>query len=77
MPSRDSPYQPTLTGKNILCVLWIPGSDTLVGICHCGARFNAADPIEVWEWLLGHPVGHGGPSSAPIGGHPIRELIGA
>lgn len=37
-----------------LRVLWMPGSDTLTGVCHCGAEKRADGPIEVWEWLLAH-----------------------
>jgi hypothetical protein len=39
-------------------VLWRPGTDELVGQCHCGAEHIAQDPIEMWEWLLAHPDGH-------------------
>ncbi|MEU5878586.1 hypothetical protein [Spirillospora sp. NPDC047279] len=42
----------------LLRVVWLPGSDLLEGTCHCGAVHVAEGPIEVWEWLLGHPVGH-------------------
>ncbi|HEU5007959.1 MAG TPA: hypothetical protein VFT67_13365 [Jatrophihabitantaceae bacterium] len=40
-------------------VHWTPGSDHLVGVCHCGAQHVADDPIDVWAWLLAHPAGHG------------------
>jgi hypothetical protein len=39
-------------------VRWTPGSDHLIGVCHCGAEHLADDPIEVWAWLLAHPEGH-------------------
>jgi hypothetical protein len=39
-------------------VTWLPGSDTLRGVCHCGATHVAEDPIEIWSWLLAHPEGH-------------------
>jgi hypothetical protein len=39
-------------------VTWLPGSDTLRGVCHCGAEREAEDPIEIWSWLLAHPDGH-------------------
>jgi hypothetical protein len=39
-------------------VTWLPGSDTLRGVCHCGAVREAEDPIEIWSWLLAHPDGH-------------------
>ncbi|MFI9583536.1 hypothetical protein ACIHCQ_17200 [Streptomyces sp. NPDC052236] len=34
---------------------WVPGTDTLHGICHCGAERSAQDPVELWEWMLAHP----------------------
>ncbi|MFI7505121.1 hypothetical protein ACIBVL_42970 [Streptomyces sp. NPDC049687] len=37
---------------------WLPGTDVLHGTCHCGAEHTAQDPIEMWEWMLGHPEGH-------------------
>jgi hypothetical protein len=39
-------------------VTWRPGTDTLLGTCHCGAEHLADDPIELWAWLLAHPAGH-------------------
>ena len=39
-------------------VEWRPGTDELLGYCHCGATHSALDPIELWQWLLSHPVGH-------------------
>ena len=47
-----------LTGEFVYQVYWLPGSDRLRGSCHCGAETDAEDPVEVWEWLLGHPTGH-------------------
>ncbi len=47
-----------LQGERVMLVRWVPGSDTLLGVCHCGAEQLAQSPIEVWEWLLAHPVGH-------------------
>ncbi|WP_192809489.1 hypothetical protein [Actinomadura rudentiformis] len=38
-----------------LRVIWEPGSDVLVGICHCGAEHRAEDPVGIWQWLLSHP----------------------
>ncbi|WP_089103869.1 hypothetical protein [Streptomyces hyaluromycini] len=37
---------------------WLPGTDVLHGTCHCGAEHTAQDPVEMWEWMLGHPEGH-------------------
>lgn len=42
--------------STLLRVEWTPGSDELTGICPCGARHRAADPVEIWEWLLNHPA---------------------
>jgi hypothetical protein len=39
-------------------IAWRPGTDQLVGHCHCGAEHIGEDPIEMWTWLLGHPDGH-------------------
>lgn len=47
-----------LTGPRVLRVVWVPGTDRLLGTCHCSARHIAGDPISMWEWLLAHPDGH-------------------
>jgi hypothetical protein len=39
-------------------ITWVPGTDLLAGRCHCGAEHTDQDPIAMWEWMLGHPVGH-------------------
>jgi hypothetical protein len=39
-------------------IVWTPGTDDLLGVCHCGAEHLAQDPVEVWSWLLAHPDGH-------------------
>ncbi|WP_216901053.1 hypothetical protein [Nocardia alni] len=39
-------------------VEWYPGTDNLLGVCHCGATHIANEPIEIWDWLLAHPDGH-------------------
>jgi hypothetical protein len=46
-------------------VRWYPGSDDLLGTCHCGAEKVLADPVAVWNWLLGHPQGHDAPGGDP------------
>ncbi|MDG4838596.1 hypothetical protein O7631_18960 [Micromonospora sp. WMMD967] len=46
------------TGERLYRVHWLPGTDILRGSCHCGAERLAEEPIELWEWLLGHPQGH-------------------
>ena len=57
-----------LSGDRVYRVHWIPGSDTLIGVCHCGAERDAEDPIELWDWLLAHPDGHAArrPEPAPM-----------
>ncbi|CAM5546614.1 hypothetical protein [Streptomyces aurantiogriseus] len=44
--------------REIYRIDWLPGTDILHGTCHCGAEHTAQDPIEMWEWMLGHPEGH-------------------
>jgi hypothetical protein len=63
-----------LTGPGVLRVVWLPGSDQLRGHCHCGAVHVADDPVEVWEWLLAHPVGH---HATDAEASPDPVLIGA
>ena len=36
-------------------IIWSPGSDHLIGVCHCGADCKADDPVRLWRWLLAHP----------------------
>jgi hypothetical protein len=40
-------------------------SDSLRGVCHCGAVHLAEDPEQVWSWLLAHPEGHELPANLP------------
>jgi hypothetical protein len=47
-----------LTGESVFRVHWKLGTDVLIGVCHCGARREAQDPVELWIWLLAHPEGH-------------------
>jgi hypothetical protein len=55
-----------LEGERVLRVNWLPGSDRLRGLCHCGAEAEASDPVEMWEWLLAHPNHpQGGPVETP------------
>ncbi|WP_433496562.1 hypothetical protein ACQP1K_16305 [Sphaerimonospora sp. CA-214678] len=71
---RDRPDSGT-----IFTIDWEPGSDTLIGLCHCGARRHAEDPIELWAWLLRHPVGHESRSAPPgdRSGAPASGLVPA
>jgi hypothetical protein len=41
----------------VLRVEWLPGTDHLLGTCHCGASYRGQDPVEAWDWLHAHP-GH-------------------
>ncbi|MFG2001881.1 hypothetical protein ACGFNU_22285 [Spirillospora sp. NPDC048911] len=43
------------TAPGRLRVIWEPGSDVLVGVCHCGAEHRSEDPASIWRWLLSHP----------------------
>lgn len=54
---------------------WVPGTDQLVGACHCGAVREAEDPVELWEWLLAHPDGHRPPADPPGTGIRPRESM--
>lgn len=58
------------SGDRVYRVHWVPGTDILHGTCHCGAERLADEPVALWEWLLGHPQGHGRasvPASRPPG----------
>jgi hypothetical protein len=46
-------------------VHWLPGTDHLLGTCHCGAERLAQDPVELWAWLHAHPVGHQSAAAEP------------
>ncbi len=58
---------------------WIPGTDELLGLCHCGATHRGQDPALMWEWMLAHPVGHtpatqvGDDGKEPVGGMDDEE----
>ncbi len=56
-----------LPGDSVYRVHWVLGTDQLLGVCHCGAQRRSEDPVQLWEWLLGHPSGHAG-SGAGDGG---------
>ena len=43
------------TGAAVYRVQWSPGSDRLLGRCHCGVELDAEDPVLLWQWLLAHP----------------------
>ena len=60
-----------LSGDRVYRVHWRLGTDRLVGVCHCGAEYEAEDPVELWEWLLAHPDGH-----HPTAPAPVRDLAG-
>ncbi|WP_435135573.1 hypothetical protein [Actinacidiphila sp. bgisy144] len=36
-------------------IRWLPGTDVLLGRCHCGAEHACQDPVGMWDWLLTHP----------------------
>jgi hypothetical protein len=42
-------------GAAVYRITWVPGSDLLVGTCHCGAQDTAEEPVLLWHWLLAHP----------------------
>jgi hypothetical protein len=47
-----------LTGDRVFRIHWVLGTDRLRAVCHCSAEREFEDPVELWEWLLGHPAGH-------------------
>lgn len=49
---------PVLDGERVYRIHWVLGTDRLRAVCHCGAERDFEDPVELWEWLLGHPTGH-------------------
>lgn len=61
---------PVLNGDRVYRIHWVLGTDRLRAVCHCAAEREFEDPVELWEWLLGHPAGH---DSAPAPAPP-REL---
>ncbi|MGW0082876.1 hypothetical protein [Streptomyces sp. NPDC003393] len=64
----------TLTGDHVHRIHWVPGTDRLLAVCHCGAEREFEDPVPLWDWLLGHPDDHGpGPASTPAPG-PASQL---
>ncbi len=44
-----------LLGRTVNRIIWLPGTDRLLGTCHCGAVGEADDPVAMWDWLLAHP----------------------
>lgn len=56
---------PVLTGERVHRIHWVLGTDRLRAVCHCGAERLFDDPVELWEWLLGHPDDHRPTAGAP------------
>jgi len=47
----------TMTGPGaVFRIQWVPGTDRLLGTCHCGAASEQEDPVLMWDWLLAHPA---------------------
>ncbi|MEV6690501.1 hypothetical protein AB0M35_03350 [Micromonospora sp. NPDC051196] len=65
-----------LTGDRVYRIHWMPGTDILRGVCHCGAERIAEEPVELWEWLLAHPQGHQAPAP-PAPDVPTRLAVPA
>ncbi|MBP2703951.1 hypothetical protein JOL79_09035 [Microbispora sp. RL4-1S] len=68
---------PSRAARGVFRVEWLPGSDQLRGFCHCGAATVADGPVEVWDWLLAHPVGHDTRGRASVPGSGPAVLAGA
>jgi len=65
-----------LPGDSVYRIVWLPGTDTLIGYHPSGASHEAQDPIELWEWLLNYP-GDGDDEPGPgegSGPSPDRRL---
>lgn len=45
----------TPPGDTVQRIHWVPGSDLLLAVCHCGEQREFDDPVALWDWLLGHP----------------------
>jgi hypothetical protein len=58
-----------LAGGTVNRITWRPGTDRLLGTCHCGAMGEAEDPVAMWEWLLAHPEHPGRPEHSEHSGH--------
>lgn len=63
-----------LTGPSVVRIEWLPGTDVLVGTCHCTATHSAGDPVSMWEWLLAHPDGHEPAAGAPSSPAPLERV---
>ncbi|MBP2325988.1 hypothetical protein JOF56_006373 [Kibdelosporangium banguiense] len=55
-----------LRGASVHRIHWKLGTDVLVGVCHCGAEHESEDPVQLWDWLLAHPVGHQAVPAPPV-----------
>ena len=63
MRGADIPQAPpVLDGNRVYRIHWVLGTDQLRAVCHCGSERIFDDPVQLWEWLLGHPDGHLPPS---------------
>ncbi|MFG2652520.1 hypothetical protein [Streptomyces sp. NPDC048436] len=47
-----------LTGDGVFRIHWVLGTDRQLAVCHCGAEREFEGPVELWDWLLGHPEDH-------------------
>ncbi|WP_171116274.1 MULTISPECIES: hypothetical protein [Streptomyces] len=54
----------TLTEGEVYRIHWVPGTDRLLAVCHCGDEREFEDPVALWDWLLAHPEGHSSPYTA-------------
>lgn len=57
--------RPMLPGGRVYRIHWVLGTDRLRAVCHCSAEREFDDPVELWQWLLGHPAGHDGTPGPP------------
>lgn len=54
-PVEGAAVNGMLAGGTVNRITWLPGTDLLVGTCHCGAVAEADGPAAMWDWLLAHP----------------------
>lgn len=46
---------PASVDDGVYRIHWVPGTDRLLAVCFCGEKREFEDPVELWDWLLGHP----------------------
>lgn len=60
LPDPPPGGAPVQRVRRVHRIHWVPGTDAQRAVCHCGAERIFEDPVQLWEWLLGHPDDHPG-----------------